>query len=136
MKGETLAALELREQSLRRFEADLRKRTARRLRAERKREREEAKAAAGSDAEEEEEDEDDLAAAVEDALADKLPDIEQRLQDIEARKEELAELEAEKNTSRGPRRPPKKLLWTGASRTCLYTTRTRRLMSIRPSRAT
>ena len=114
LKGETLAALELREQSLRRFEADLRKRTARRLRAERKREREEAKAAAGSDAEEEEEeDEDDLAAAVEDALADKLPDIEQRLQDIEQRKEELAELEAEKEQKSKPKAPTKKAFVDG-----------------------
>ena len=111
LKGETLAALELREQSLRRFEADLRKRTARRLRAKRKREREEAKAAAGSDAEEEEEeDEDELVAAVEDALADKLPDIEQRLADIEARKEELAELEAEKEHKSRPKAPTKKAL--------------------------
>jgi len=114
LKGETLAALELREQSLRRFEADLRKRTARKLRAERKREREEARAAAGSDAEdEEEEDEDDLATAVEDALADKLPDIEQRLADIEARKEELAELEAEKEQKSKPKAPTKKAFVDG-----------------------
>ena len=81
LKGETLAALELREQSLRRFEADLRKRTARRLRAERKREREEARAEAGSDAEEEEEeDEDDLGGGRRGrAGRHKLPDIEQRL---------------------------------------------------------
>ena len=54
-----------------------------------------------------------MAAAVEDALADKLPDIEQRLQDIEQRKEELAELEAEKEQKSKPKAPTKKAFVDG-----------------------
>ena len=112
LKGETRAALELREQSLRKFEADLRKRTAKKVRAERKRERAEERKEAGSDAEEsaDEENEEELQQAVEDALQDKLPDIEERLAAIEARKEEL-EAEAEAKTKPTP--PTKKAFVNG-----------------------
>ena len=115
LKGETRAALELWEQSLRKFEADLRKRTAKKVRAERKRERAEERKEAGSDAEEsaDEENEDDLQHAVEDALQDKLPDIEERLAGIEARKEELMELEAEAEAKTRPTPPTKKAFVNG-----------------------